>query len=312
MGGVISKNINDEQSYAILGCIMKVNNNYLMRKILNISIFSISTICTIFTLSLLFFVFSYILYQGITALSWDFFTKLPAPIGEGGGGMAHAIIGTMKLLFVAVLIGFPVGLMGGIYLSEFGGRLFPAGRGRFVYSVRYAADLLNGIPSIVIGIFVYIVVVLPMKHFSTLAGGIALGIIVIPIVLKGTEEFLRLVPSTLREAGLALGMAKWKVILTIVVPTAFPGVATSMMLGIARVSGETAPLLFTAFGNRYFSSGWLSPTASLPAMIYTYSISPYSNWKQQAWAGGTVLLVLVLLTNALSRMLLRRKKLRTQ
>lgn len=291
-----------------------MNNNYFIRNILNIIVFFVSTICTIFTLSVLFFIFGYILYQGVTSLSWDFFVKLPVPVGEIGGGMAHAIIGTVKLLFVAVFIGFPVGLMGGIYLSEFGRRPSSAGRpssdeqGRFAYCVRYASDILNGIPSIVVGIFVYIVVVLPMKHFSTLAGGIALGIIMIPIVLKGTEEFLKLVPSTLREAGLALGMPEWKVILTIVVPTAFPGVMTSTMLAIARVSGETAPLLFTSFGNRYFSSGWMEPTASLPAMIYTYSISPYPDWKRQAWAGGTVLLALVFLTNILSRSFLHRKK----
>jgi phosphate transport system permease protein len=288
--------------------ISKVKNNYLIRKLLNIIIFLISTFCTIFTLSLLFFIFGYILYQGITALSWDFFTKLPVPVGETGGGMAHAIVGTIKLLFVAVAISFPVGLMGGIYISEFGGRPSSQGKGRFAYSVRYAADILNGIPSIVIGIFVYIVVVLPMKHFSTLAGGIALGMIMIPIVLKGTEEFLKLVPSTLREAGLALGMPEWKVILTIILPTAFPGVMTSMMLAIARASGETAPLLFTAFGNRHFSAGWMEPTASLPAMIYIYSISPYEDWRQQAWAGGAVLLLLVLLTNILSRTFLRRRK----
>jgi len=280
----------------------KVKNNYLIRKSINIIVFSISIVYTILTLSLLFFIFGYILYQGVSAFSWDFFTKLPVPVGDTGGGMAHAIIGTIKLLFVAVAIGFPVGLMGGIYLSEF------AQKGRFGYSVRYAADLLNGIPSIVIGIFVYIVVVLPMKHFSTLAGGIALGMITIPIVLKGTEEFLNLVPSTLREAGLALGMPAWKVILTIVVPTAFPGVMTSMMLAIARVAGETAPLLFTAFGNHHFSEGWMAPTASLPAMIYTYSISPYSDWRQQAWVAGTVLLLLVFLTNILSRSFLRRRK----
>ena len=238
----------------------------------------------------------------MTALNFDFFTKLPAPVGEAGGGMAHAIIGTIKLLLLAVLIGFPLGFMGGIYLSEFGGK------GRFAYSVRYAADLMNGIPSIVIGIFVYIVIVLPVKQFSTLAGGIALGIIMIPIVLKGTEEFLRLVPSTLREAGLALGMQQWKMILKIVIPTAFPGVMTSTMLAIARVSGETAPLLFTAFGNSYFSVGWMEPTASLPAMIYTYAISPYEDWKRQAWAAGAVLLLLVFLTNILSRSFLRQRK----
>jgi len=291
---------------------VKVNYNYLMRKILNLCIFYLSAICTIFALGILFFIFSYILYQGVTSLSFNFFTKLPVPVGEDGGGMANAIIGTIKLLMVAVLIGFPVGFLGGIYLSEFGskssGKSFSGGWGWFAYSVRYTADLLNGIPSIVIGIFVYIVVVLPMKQFSTLAGGIALGIIMIPIVLKGTEEFLKLVPNTLREAGLALGLPEWKVILTIVVPTAFPGVMTSMMLAIARVSGETAPLLFTAFGNRYFSSGWLDPTASLPAMIYTYAISPFPDWKRQAWAGGAVLLMLVFLTNVLSRTFLRRKR----
>ncbi len=276
--------------------------NHVWRKGINNIVFTLTAVCTVFTIGILFFIFGYILYQGATSLDWNFFTKLPSPPGESGGGMAHAIVGTLKILLVAILIGAPIGLFAGIYLCEFGRR------GRMAYCVRYAADLLNGIPSIVIGIFVYITIVLPMKQFSTLSGGIALAIIMVPIVLKGTEEFLKMVPTSLREAGLALGMPEWRVILTIVVPTAFSGIMTSVMLGIARVAGETAPLIFTAFGNSYWSSGWMEPTASLPVMIYTYSISPYADWQRQAWAAGMVLLLMIFFANILSRGFLQKKR----
>ncbi len=277
--------------------------NYGIRKGINLLVFFLTVVCTVFTIGLLFYLLGAILARGLPSLNRDFFTKLPGPAGEGGG-MANAIVGTVKLLAIAALIAFPTGLFGGIYLSEFGSRNRRAGH--MAYCARYAADLINGIPSIVVGIFAYATIVLPMKHFSTLAGGIALSIILMPIVLKGVEEFLRLVPASLREAGLALGMAEWKVIVNIVVPTALRGILTVMMLGIARVAGETAPLLFTAFGNRYWSSGVSEPTASLPVMIYTYSTSPYPDWQQQAWAAGVVLLLLVLLTNMVSRMILHR------
>lgn len=264
--------------------------------------FSVTTLCALFTIGVLFFILGYILYQGFSSLNVDFFMQLPRPVGEEGGGMAHAIIGTGKLILLAIMIGAPIGLLGGIYLSEYGQK------GLSGFLVRYAADLLNGIPSIVIGIFVYTVLVLWMGHFSTLAGGCALGIMVIPTVLRGTEEFLKVVPASLREGGLALGLSESKTICRIVLPAALSGILTCVMLALARVAGETAPLLFTAFGNRYFSEGWLEPTASLPVMIYTYAISPYPDWQRQAWAGGAVLLILVLLANVASRMILRGRK----
>ncbi len=276
--------------------------NYIQRRLTSMFFFSVTTLCALFTIGVLFFILGYILYQGFSSLNVDFFMQLPRPVGEEGGGMAHAIIGTGKLILLAIMIGAPIGLLGGIYLSEYGQK------GLSGFLVRYAADLLNGIPSIVIGIFVYTVLVLWMGHFSTLAGGCALGIMVIPTVLRGTEEFLKVVPASLREGGLALGLSESKTICRIVLPAALSGILTCVMLALARVAGETAPLLFTAFGNRYFSEGWLEPTASLPVMIYTYAISPYPDWQRQAWAGGAVLLILVLLANVASRMILRGRK----
>jgi phosphate transport system permease protein len=209
--------------------------------------------------------------------------------------MANAIVGSAKLLLLASAFGIPIGFLGGVYLSEFGRRTFP-------FVVRYTADLLNGVPSIVIGIFAYTVVVLPMKHFSTLAGSLALGVMMIPIAVRSTEEALRTVPLVLREGALALGASKWKTIATVVVPAARKGIVTGIVLDIARVAGETAPLLFTAFSNRFWSPGWNQPTASLPVMVYTYAISPYNDWHRQAWAAGLVLLTLVLVANMVARL----------
>jgi phosphate transport system permease protein len=248
----------------------------------------------------LFFILGYLVWQGGRSLSWDFFTKLPTPVGEAGGGFANAIVGSAKLLALASLIGVPVGFIGGVYLAEFGGSTWS-------FVVRYMADLLNGVPSIVMGIFAYALIVLPMQHFSALAGGAALGIIMIPIAVRSTEEFLRAVPNNLREAALALGATKWRAVVTVVIPAAMRGIITGIMLGVARVAGETAPLLFTAFSNRFWSPGWNQPTASLPVMIYTYAISPYEDWHQQAWAGGLVLLALVLVTNVAARFILHRE-----
>ena len=273
----------------------------LRRRIMNIFMLSMTGVCTALVLGVLFFILGYITYNGIAALDWDFFTKLPKPVGETGGGMANAIIGTLKLLILASLIGVPIGFIGGVYLSEYG-RKNTAG-----FLIRYAADLLNGIPSIVMGIFAYTIVVLPMGHFSTVAGGVALGIMMIPIAVRSSEEFLKLVPASIREAGLALGLAEWKVVSFIVIPTAFRGIVTGIMLDLARVAGETAPLMFTAFSNRFWSRGWLEPTASLPVMIYTYAITPYEDWHRQAWAAGMVLLMLVLGANLLSRLVLHRQ-----
>jgi phosphate transport system permease protein len=269
------------------------------RKSLNVVMLSLTGLCALLTVSALFFILGYLIWNGGKDLSWSFLTHLPAPVGEAGGGMANAILGSLKLLLLAALFGVPIGLLGGVYLAEFGGRTVP-------FLVRYTADLMNGVPSIIMGIFAYALVVMPMHHFSTLAGGIALAIMVIPMVLRNTESFLRDVPSPLREGSFALGANKWRMIATVVLPAASRGIMTGVLLALARVAGETAPLLFTAFGNRYWSPGWMQPTSSLPVIIYTYATGPYEDWHRQAWAAGLVLLGLVLVTNILVRAFLTR------
>ena len=269
------------------------------RKSLNVVMLSLTGLCALLTVSALFFILGYLIWNGGKDLSWSFLTHLPAPVGEVGGGMANAILGSLKLLLLAALFGVPIGLLGGVYLAEFGGRTVP-------FLVRYTADLMNGVPSIIMGIFAYALVVMPLHHFSTLAGGIALAIMVIPTVLRNTESFLRDVPSPLREGSFALGANKWRMIATVVLPAASRGILTGVLLALARVAGETAPLLFTAFGNRYWSPGWMQPTSSLPVIIYTYATGPYEDWHRQAWAAGLVLLGLVLVTNILVRAFLTR------
>ena len=240
---------------------------------------TLTGIAALLVVSVLLFILGYLVWNGARSLNLNFFTKLPVPVGEQGGGMANAILGSGKLLLLASLIGIPIGLLGGVYLAEFG-------KGPFSLAVRYTADLLNGVPSIVIGIFVYTLIVLPQHHFSTFAGGVALGIMMIPIALRSTDEFLRAVPNTLREGGLALGASKAQTVVTVIIPAAMQGIVTGIMLNLARVAGETAPLLFTAFGNQFWSSGWNGPTASLPVVIFNYAISPYEDWHRQAWAAG--------------------------
>jgi phosphate transport system permease protein len=274
-------------------------NRYTWRRAVNFVMLTSTGVCALLAVSVLFFILGYLLWYGWRSFSWSFFPQLPKPVGETGGGMANAIVGSGKLLGLAAVIGIPVGFMGGIYLAEFGTSTFP-------FLVRYTADLLNGVPSIVMGIFAYTVVVLPMGHFSALAGSLALGVMLMPIVLRTTEDFLRAVPNEMREGGLALGAPKWRVVATIVVPAAFRGIVTGMLLAMARVAGETAPLLFTSFSNRFWSRGLSEPTASLPVMIYTYAISAYDDWHRQAWVGGLVLLSLVLITNVASRKILAR------
>ena len=264
------------------------------RKLVNYFMFSLTGVCALITVGALFFILGYLVWHGGSSLNWTFLTHLPTPVGEPGGGMANAIVGSAKLLLLASLFGIPVGFLGGVYLAEFGGQVFSA-------VVRYTADLLNGVPSIVMGIFAFTIVVLPMKHFSTLAGSLALGVMMIPIAVRSTEEALRTVPMMLREGALALGASKWKTIATVAVPAARKGIITGIVLDIARVAGETAPLLFTAFSNRFWSPGWNQPTASLPVMVYTYAISPYDDWHRQAWAAGLVLLSLVLVANVIAR-----------
>jgi phosphate transport system permease protein len=271
----------------------------IWRKSLNYVMLSLTGVAAFGVVSILFLVLGYLIWNGGKSLSWNFFTQLPKPVGETGGGMANAIVGSMKLLMLAAVMGLPVGLLTGVYLAEFGGKTLS-------FVIRYTTDLLNGVPSIVIGIFAYSLVVLPVKHFSALAGGVALGMMVIPITVRSTEEFLRAVPGSLREGAMALGASKWKTIVTVVLPAASGGILTGMLLALARVAGETAPLLFTALGNRFWSPGFGQPTASLPVMIYTYAIAPYDDWHRQAWAAGLVLLGLVLVANLGARLLLNR------
>jgi phosphate transport system permease protein len=269
------------------------------RRIINAAMLSLSGVCTVLVIGVLFFILGYLLWNGARSLDLDFFTKLPKPSGESGGGMANAIVGSGKVLLLATLIGVPIGFLAGVYLAEYSGKTF-------AFALRYTVDLLNGVPSIVIGIVAYALVVQPMKHFSTLAGGVALGIMMIPIAVRTTEEFLRSVPNSLREGAMALGATKAKTIFSVVVPAAISGLISGMMLNLARVAGETAPLLFTALGNMFWSRGWLQPIATLPVMIYNYAIAPEEDLHQQAWAAGFVLLTLVLVINVTARMIIAR------
>ena len=269
------------------------------RRIVNFVMLSLSGVCTVLVIAVLFFILGYLFVHGARSLNWDFFTKLPKPAGETGGGMANAIVGSGKVLLLATLVGVPIGFLAGVYLAEYSGKTF-------AFLIRYTVDLLNGVPSIVIGIVGYALVVRPMHHYSALAGGIALGIMMIPIAVRTTEEFLRAVPNSMREGAMALGASKAQTIFTVVVPAAMSGLMSGMMLNLARVAGETAPLLFTALGNMFWSKGWLAPIATLPVMIYNYAIAPDEDLHQQAWAAGFVLLVLILVVNVTARMIIAR------
>jgi phosphate transport system permease protein len=282
-----------------------VNNFRLIwRKSLNSVMLTLTGVACLGVVAILFLILGYLIWNGGTSLNWAFFTQLPKGEGETGGGMANAIVGSLKLLFLAAIIGLPVGLMAGVYLAEFGGKTFS-------FVTRYTTDLLNGAPSIVIGLFAYAVAVVPFRRFTTLAGGVALAVMVIPITVRATEEFLRAIPNSLREGAMALGASKWKTIATVVIPAARGGIITGMLLALARVAGETAPLLFTAFGNQYWSPGWTQPIASLPVLIYEYAESPYDDWHRQAWAAGLVLLALVLIANVGCRMVINRRGVRS-
>jgi phosphate transport system permease protein len=251
------------------------------------------------TLPLLFICW-HLLRQGAASLDVDFFTRLPRPPGETGGGMANAIVGTLILIGVAAAIGLPVGVGGGVYLAEHRGA-------RLATAVRFLADVLNGLPSIVMGIFAWQVLVRPMGHFSALAGGIALGAMMIPLVTRSTEEMVRTVPVALREAALALGYPKWRTSIAIVVRTALPGIVTAALVAIARIAGETAPLLFTSFGNSFWSVSLGQPVAALPHQIYTFAISPYDDWHKLAWAAALVLIVLILVISVAARFATRSR-----
>jgi phosphate transport system permease protein len=242
----------------------------------------------------------YVAVRGVGGLDLSFFTELPKPVGEVGGGVANGIVGTLELVGLACLFGIPPGVLAGVYLAEFG-------TGKRAKIVRFSADVLSGVPSIVVGIFVYSMIVLTTKRFSALAGGVALAVLMLPTVTRTTEELLKLVPNTLREAALGLGVPKWRATLSVVLRTAAPGIATGVMLAVARVAGETAPLLFTAFNNQYWAAGLNEPTASLPVQIYTYAVSPYEDWQQKAWSAALVLVVLVLFLNVAARFMVRSR-----
>jgi phosphate transport system permease protein len=272
---------------------------YVRRKIVDVVARWGSLAMVIVAIIPLIAVLGYLTMKGIGGISWSFFTELPKPVGEPGGGMANALTGSAIMIGLGCLIGVPVGLMGGIFLAEFGENSFAKG-------VRFCTDVMSGVPSIIVGIFVYGLMVLSMRRFSALAGGVALAILMLPVIMRTTEELLRLVPVTLREGGLALGLPKWRVILGVVLRTGASGIATGVMLAVSRAAGETAPLLFTAFGSRFISLKLDQPMGSLPVQIYTYAVSPYEDWHNQAWAAALVLVMLVLVLNLLARVLTRK------
>lgn len=279
---------------------MTRKSNSKFRKIKSRVMTLISILCAVAVIVPLFIILFYTLKQGLSAINWSFFTQMPKPAGEAGGGMANALMGTAILIGLGSLMGIPVGIFSGIYLSE-------ANSSFFAKSVRFLTEVLNGIPSIVIGVVAYILIVVPMKRFSALAGGFALGILMIPLITRTTEEMLRLVPGTYREAALALGAPRWKATLFVVLPAAFKGIFTGILLSIARVAGETAPLLFTALGNRFWSTRLDEPIASLTVFIYDYSKAPFEDWNRQAWAAALVLIFLVTLINITFRVIARKK-----
>jgi phosphate transport system permease protein len=272
----------------------------IRKKVVNIIMMSLTFIASLLAIVPLVFIFYYTISKGITYLNLDFFINMPTPVGETGGGMANAIVGTLILIGIGGLIGIPVGLMTGTYLSEFGNNKFGS-------TVRFLIDVLSGIPSIVVGVVAYTLIVVPMKHFSALAGGIALGILMIPTITRTTEEMIKLVPHSLREAGLALGIPKWKTTILIILRTAWKGIATGILLGLSRAAGETAPLLFTALGNRFWSTKIMQPIASLTVYIYDYAKAPFTDWNNQAWTAALVLILLISILSLLFRIITRSK-----
>ena len=255
--------------------------------------------CAMIAIVPLISILAYVVSQGIGSINWEFFTHLPKPVGEDGGGMANAIVGTLVLVALSCVWAVPVGVFGGVYLAEYGD-------GKAASIIRFTAYVLTGVPSIVIGLFAYVLLVLPVKSFSALSGALALGFMLIPTVLRTTEEMVRLVPMTLREAALALGISRFRATLNIVIATAKSGILTGILLSVARIAGETAPLLFTAFGNRVWSHDAFEPIAALPLQIFVYAISPFEDWHRQAWAGALVLIVLVMSLTIVSRLWAKR------
>ena len=272
--------------------------NHTWRKIKSALASGIAFLSAVLVITPLGLVFFHLVINGASSVNWDFFTKLPAPVGAVGGGMVNAIVGSLELLALAGAIGIPIGVLGGVYLAEYGSA-------RLNSILRFLADVLNGVPSITWGVVVYGLVVLRFKGFSAYAGGLALGLIMIPLILRTTEEVVLLVPNGYREAALALGVSRWKTIVHIVMKTASRGIITGILLALARIGGETAPLLFTAFGNRFWNHSLSQPIAALPLQIFTYAISPYDDWHRQAWAGALVLVTGIFCVNVLVRILTR-------
>lgn len=272
--------------------------NYWRRRLANYFFLGLCVAATAVAVFPLLSILYYVVVRGAGVLSWEFLTQMPKPVGEPGGGMANAIVGSLIMVGLGALIGLPVGLMAGIYLAEYG-------RGRLADGIRFCTDVFTGVPSVVLGVFVYTVLVRPMGGFSALAGGVALSLIIMPLVTRTTDELLRMVPSTLREASLALGATKARTTVSVVLRSASGGVVTGIMLAVSRAAGETAPLLFTALNSRHWSLALGDPMASLPVYIYTYAISPFKDWQNQAWGAALVLLLLVLILNLLARVLSR-------
>ena len=270
------------------------------RKIKGNFFYFLCILSTLLALVPLVFIFYHTLSLGLKALNWDFFTQLPKPVGEPGGGLANAIVGTIILIGIGSVIGLPIGIFSGIYLSEFGNN-------KFATLIRFLTEVFNGIPSIVTGVVAYTLIVIPMKHFSAYAGGVALGILMIPIITRTTEEMLKLVPVSLREASLALGIPQWKTILSIVFKTGIGGIITGIMLAIARISGETAPLLFTSLNNRFWHTTLDEPVASLTVFIYNYGVSAFEDWIAQAWAGALVLMMMIFTLSLIVRTITKSK-----
>jgi phosphate transport system permease protein len=272
----------------------------LRRQTTNHAITALSILATVLVIAPLVAILVYLIYKGASSLNFAFFTHIPAPVGEQGGGMANSIVGSGVILFLASLMGIPIGIAAGVYLAEFG-------RGKLLANaIRFTADVLNGVPSIVMGISIYSLIVLRQKHFSALAGGVALAIMMVPTITRTTEEMLATVPHAIREAALGLGVPKWRTVLSVSLRTASPGIITGCMLAFARVAGETAPLLFTAFGNQFWSFKLNEPIAALPLQIYIYAISPYDEWHRLAWAGSLVLIVLIMVAVTLVRIFANR------
>ena len=265
------------------------------RRILSHVVITLCGMAILVALVPLVLVLFHVISQGISSLNVAFFTEMPRPVGEPGGGMANAIAGSLIVTLIGAVFAIPIGVMSGIYAAEYAGT-------RIAGAVRFAADTLNGVPSIVIGVFVYTIAVLPFRSFSALAGGLALGIMMIPLIMRTTEELLRLVPPTLREGALALGATRARAVFTVVVPAALPGILTGILLALARIAGETAPLLFTAFNNRFWSTDVTQPISTLTVQVFTYAIAPYEDWHRQAWAGALVLVMMVLICSLLARL----------